>query len=340
LTNRRKISRGRLEVYRLAIEDNCQKSICQQLGKSKGTVSGHIKGLLSDSYLIEVSGKDQTKFYEKGPKSKILDEILVRCSSENQRGGRSEGTLNSKLRTVTPNSELPLPPSCDVHSHGVRARVNKIGDMDFLEKAEDGLRGVEQWFGSVELNGHKYSVKYQESENAGSWLYVWVQGTFTRSELEENLTEERLMASAQGVFNQISKHSGWQFGIMEAHKGSKTHYVPNSELVDELVKELPPNVLITAGELHTDNTPPREDGLPTLETKSAEEALGLLTPISDIKDMKVAIKIMVQNQEILINVVNTSLVNQQLLFKILEGLGVAPKPEQPKDEEASGVMFG
>jgi len=334
MSRSRKISGARLEIYTLAIAGNCQKSICGITGRSKSTVSEHIAKLLDFKAIIEVSGPDKVKFYGKGEKASILDATLTRHSSEISRGGRE--TTHDKLRTTEPNSELLLPLTCEVHSHGVRAMVNHLGDMQWMREPSAPLNsGVGQFFGKVELeDGRVFSVKYMESpKTEESWLYVWVNTELTTEQLK-NEADAVLMGIAQKVFNYISKHYGWKFGIMENHKGSKTHYVPSSTLVDALASIVPENENIETEKMHTDRSPPREDGLPTIETKDKATAIGLMTNLEEMLAMKdkidLALLTLAKNQEATL----------QILKHLTGTQDSKPKTVIQPDEESGGNMYG
>jgi hypothetical protein len=344
LTKRREISTARLEIYSLAIENNCQKSICQITKRGKATVSEHISELLRLGAIIEVSGDDKVKFYAKGPKASTLDATIKGHSSVISRGGRQPP--HDKLRTIA-NSELSLTPnyamlsvaaSCQVHSHGVRAKVEKVGDMQWLKEPEGKLNSnVQQMFGKINLkDGRSFSVKFMESPKAEeSWLYVWVEAELSLEEMQGD-TDAALMGYAQDAFNHISKHYGWKFGLLESHKGSKTHFVPNSELIDAVAPYMPENENIEVGTIHTDRSPPREDGMPTIETKDKATAIRLLTNIDDLLKkfdrIEVALIISEKNQEVMSHAIDTLANNQAAIIKMLGNQGIAA-PEQPTRHE-------
>ncbi len=351
----RKISKARLEVYSLAVAGNCQKSISQQLDKSKGTISEHINGLLENEYIIEISGGDKVKFYERGPNSKALDTALIKDSSENKRAERStthvKDQTNSKFtepKTRTPNY-AELPPTCEVHSHGVRAMVKKLGDLDtWMVDKTGGLKGLYQHTGDIKLkDGRTFTVRYQESKKTGiGHLYATVQAELTAEEMNGDI-EATLMSYAQDAFNEISRKHGWKFGLMESYKGSKTHFVVNSELTNELSQALPEGLNIETEKMHTDNSPPRPDGKPTAETKDKQTAINLMTSLPELLeangDLKVAIQIMNRNQTLILRdemvtkeILNNVIINQRMIMKAL-GIKDEIKPEtdnpQPLDSQ-------
>jgi len=347
---KRKISRAKLDVYDLAVKGNCQKYITEETGKSKGTISLHIKELLKDGYLVLVSGSDKVKFYEKGPNGKILDKLLNSDSSVNLQGTRKPPTIKNqtikvssdktKLSGKKPNYQsLDVSPSLEVHSHGVRAKIVKLGDTHFLKEPKKQMRsGVIQLFGSVKLNdGRIFNLKYMESpKKKEEYLYVWVKGIFTKEELENMDLEVVLMGYAQEVFNHVAVNYGWRLGLMEAHKGSKTHYVASSTLTDELASRMPDKELITAGNIHIDDTPPRPDGKPTVETNDPITALKLMTPLEKMLDDVDNLKLSQENRELentlLRNILDTAVTNQKAIIVILQNQGLI-KTKDHKDTE-------
>lgn len=346
----RKISKTKLETYRLATDGNCQKSICQILKKGKSTVSEHIAFLIENKYIIEVSGKDKVKFYEKGPNSKALDDVLNGDSSENKRAERS--TTHDKNRTNTKFSELSkkkpnyhnLPPTCEVHSHGVRARVDKLGDLDnWMEDKTGGLKGLYQHTGDIKLNdGRIFTLRYQESKKSGiGYLYATVQTELTAEEMKGDI-EALLMSYAQDAFNEVSRKHGWRFGLMESYKGSKTHFVVNSGLTNDMAQGLPDGINLETEKLHTDNSPPRPDGKPTVETKDQQTAINLMTDIPNLLDkfsgIEIAIQLMHNNQTILIKdqgvisqALNGIVYNQRMIMKML-GIKELPGEQETEPE--------
>jgi hypothetical protein len=220
--------------------------------------------------------------------------------------------------------------------------VDRLGDTAFLKETTLNS-GALMLTGPIKLkDGRVFNVKYLESPKKGeAWLYVFVQTELTMEQLEGG-TDSALMCLAQDVYNHISKHHGWRFGLMESHKGSKTHYVPNSSMTDELVQVLPTGESIKAGELWTDNSPPRQDGKPTLETTSKATAIGLMTSIPNliesVQDMKIAIQLIHNNQTILISdqqvlssILNSVVVNQNMLMQLL-GITKEQSKTEPERE--------
>lgn len=362
-----RISATRLRVYELALEGLCQKNIRLAMNLGKGTISDQVNALIDDKYLILENPRGREKFYKKGPKGKILDELIDKESSGQNRGVRNTPTINPELSAnpelskETPNCEgIQLPPSCGVHSHGVRAHVVSKpmefqlilirGEVqEFLRKTKP-IKGVDQWVGKITLpNGEIYSIRYNESPKT-RWMYTWPDGIFTKEEIKSKNYEIELSNKAQEVFNFIAKFGGWNFGILESHKGSKTHFNPDSTLVDEISKIIPKGTKING--LWGDTSPPRPDGNITPETASPIVAEALLEDIVDMaldhQDIKQIIKTMYHDRRELINIVNAlavnqriiqddkslilenttqSAINQQAIIQVLKQFGLMPKIE-------------
>jgi hypothetical protein len=197
-------------------------------------------------------------------------------------------------------------PHIEVHSHGFKAKVVKVGDIETVRVhgsykpfLKPGLHhnNVEQWNGAVTLDdGRTFSVRYSESPIVGQSMFIWTNGIVMPEEIDSDgiNPQSELSKAAKEVIRFLETHAGWKFGEIEQHKGSKTHYIVHSPAVDELCQLMPSNMRITIGDVWTDNSPPRPDGKPTIETSNQRIARVLLSMPERILNCEEHVKINMQ----------------------------------------------
>jgi hypothetical protein len=179
----------------------------------KGDLSRTVTELETKGYVKHIKGTKKPKLYEKGPNAGELDTLIVGQKSEVYARGVTQ--ISKKYALIG---------SANVHHLKYKARVLRVGDMQFL-RSYYNRRNVQRFKGQIPYYEHFITVEYEKTPKHQNFYVYPPQMNLTGDELGHY--EEKAGSICQDILNGISKKAGWKFGLPEKTKW-ETHIAVDS----------------------------------------------------------------------------------------------------------------
>jgi hypothetical protein len=217
-------------------------SIANELGISKQAVDAKAKVLEKKGHIARIPGTRNPVLYKRGPRSNVLDTIIIDCESTVHGGTVSvnQDRLTASEPSADPHVDTPIAtpsqapaeaPTCRTHINGrVEFSVTQKGSLERMTiNRPDGTKlpldvfeprpyleenGVRMWKGAVPYDGDMVTVQYTESDKGTKKLFVWPKEVYLVPE-QFKQAPEIFEARAQEAVNVLSKYGGWRFGLLQ-----------------------------------------------------------------------------------------------------------------------------
>ena len=227
------MSARRQEVCRLLVEGLSQSQIAATKGYGKSTICQAASWLEGQGFISKLT-KGTPRLYGPGPRYNIVREIVERIGSETstltEMPAHATGVTRISKSTYKVNTLTS-------HHIKARARVEKIGDREYLCVGEGGERvrmpflesapyldhnNVQRYRGSLTIGGERFSMELEETIRR-STLYVHLPSR-ELTQAEAPGWKRIFTEIAQRAFDFVTKWGGWKLGEVELCKNWKPHF--------------------------------------------------------------------------------------------------------------------
>jgi len=292
-----KVTKCRLRIYELLLQNKPQMKIADILHISKSTVSEHVARLKNDDVIkedpIRFCGISNSKSYVKDIESDAYDKALVELEKNGVRTeqGDTMGDVSSSKETDIPNFSGQIDRSETTRVHNIQFKINIVSFPK-----EDKMEWGKPW----EFNGTRARKTKLLIKNIGWVTAIEVRGkkknTFKVCFPElfipaENLgsKKEYIIGRAFDVGCILSKYFGYRLGLVECC--SDLEFGFREPLLDKMIGA---PVRDENGEWWIDNSPGKDKSEWETKNPNLAEIRGRMP--SEIRDLKQRVGILEEKE--------------------------------------------